>query len=224
MLSPLCLYIDKTGTDKVMKNSLEPLVAVSTVLNIEARRQCNHWFVVGLIPNLDRSSAATRRSFGQRNLTKSINIREYHHCLSVLLQPLINLQKEMPVMNVRRGQHVGTFRMIVPIACTLGDNLSQNQLVGRVKNTKQTMRASRYCYTTFNQSDHIPHKCHAVNGDHIRALSMAALGCQYGTTSPTASHRVHSIPVSPNLDKWNQYVDSLKNKNGGTSKVAKFDK
>jgi hypothetical protein len=61
MLHPLTLYTDKTGADGIMKNTLEPLVCTSTLLTAKTRQDCNNWFVIGYLPNLEENSAARRK-------------------------------------------------------------------------------------------------------------------------------------------------------------------
>jgi hypothetical protein len=56
--SPLIGYIDKTGTDGIMKNALEPWMWISTNIRQNKREDSSCWFPGGFIPNLTLISAA----------------------------------------------------------------------------------------------------------------------------------------------------------------------
>ena len=184
MLHPVSLYTDKTGADQNMKNTLEPLVCTSTILTEHARQDCNNWFVMGFLPNLELTSSAKRRSASSGKKNRSIIIRDYHRCLAVLLQPLIDLQRGMPPLRFRRGDFVARFKIICPVATILGDNLSNNKLCGRVSNhTESSVRMSRCCHTNFANCDALPHVCHPVEGQVIHSLCMDSLGCTHDVSA-----------------------------------------
>jgi hypothetical protein len=97
--SPLMGYIDKTGTDGIEKNSLEPWMWISTCIRQGKREDSRSWFPGGFVPNLTMISAASRRGQKGRQYTKSAAVRDYHRCLEVLLQPLKDLQRNRPVLS-----------------------------------------------------------------------------------------------------------------------------
>jgi Plavaka transposase len=122
---PICFYTDKTGVDKNMRNSLEPLLCSSTLLLEKARQDCNNWFVIGYMPNLELSSRAKRQTATTGSKNRSTHVRNYHHqCLSVLLQPLLKLREEYPVFTFRRATAIAPFQIIFLISTIVGDNLS----------------------------------------------------------------------------------------------------
>ena len=91
--SPLMGYIDKTGTDGIEKNSLEPWMWVSTCVRQSKREDSKSWFPGGFVPNLTMISAAARRGQKGSQYTKSAAVRDYHRCLEVILHPLKELQR-----------------------------------------------------------------------------------------------------------------------------------
>ena len=200
MVHPLTLYIDKTGADGIMKNTLEPLVLVSTLLSQKSRQDTNNWIVLGHVPNLEFTSAAKRK-------LSSSTVRDYHMCLKVLLEPLLDLQRKPKVMEFRRGNQVAWYKGLFPVASILGDNLSNNKLCGRVNNNcAESPRMTRCCLTPHLYADEIPHHCDPVNCTVIRKLSSAALGCDYGVGSE------NSIPTSRNYNSWHSFLDGLPTK------------
>ena len=213
LLHPLTLYIDKTGADGIMKNTLEPLVCTSNIFTGKARQDCKNWFVLGFIPNLEISSSAGRRSNSTTKKKRSIQVRDYHKCLSVLLQPIVDLQKNNSIMSFRRGADVAKFKIICPVATVLGDNLSNDKLCGKISNkTKTSVRMSRCCLTCYDNCDTLPHKCNLVDNKIIQRLSMDALGCCHGYNSelgPNATVSDIGDPLSPNLKKWFEHLASL---------------
>jgi hypothetical protein len=194
-LHPLILYIDKTGTDGVQKTSMEPLVCTSANLKQECRQDSKNWIVLGFVPNLEISSGAARRNNPEI-------AADYHRCLTVLLEPLKQLQREMPVMSFRRGNMQCEYRIICPVTTVMGDNLSQDKLCGKSANkAASAVRMSRCCLTNYENCDKVPHVCYRIPSDMCRRLSMAALGCYYGYTGQKTSS-----PISPNLDKWQAFL------------------
>ena len=169
-------YVDKTGVDKQQKFSLEPLVATSSILSANAKRQASNWFVVGFIPNLETRSSAARHI-----ADSSVSVRDYHRCLSALLQPLVAMQKHPPKLLARRGTQRNMVRLILPVSAVMGDNLSSNKLSGRIHNNgPSSPRMSRRCLTTYADCDICPHLCQFVDAQHVvHDLSLAALGCQH---------------------------------------------
>jgi hypothetical protein len=200
ILHPLILYIDKTGTDGMMKTGLEPLMCTSANLKQQARQDTKNWFTIGYLPNLELTSSAGRKHSNQR----ANNIRDYHRCLSVLLEPLMRTQKEMPAMSIRRGDQLAMYHLVCPIATILGDNLSQNKLCGKSSNTTpSSVRMSRCCLTPYAETDTLPHLCHRVPSTLIERLSMSALGCTYANGVPEpVDPSALPIPLSPNLSDW----------------------
>ena len=202
ILHPLVLYIDKTGVDGIMKSTVEPLVCTSAILSQEQRQDPKNWIVLGYIPNMDNLKSRPGHLHSQWSPPCSTTIRDYHRCLAVLLQPIKALQHKAPILKIRRGDSVRPMHVHCPIVSVLGDNLSQNQLCGRVGNsTESSVRMSRCCLTTASCSDEIPHECNRFPTGLLRRLTSGSLGMQYGND--------HPIYLSDNLHAWKQYLSNI---------------
>ena len=211
MLHPLTLYIDKTGTDRIMKNSLEPLVCTSTILTTKARQDTNNWFVIGFIPNMEDPSTLDKKANGAPKKPRSLTVRDYHRCLSVLIDPIVGVQGSNPVMSFRRGGDVARFQIICPIATVMGDNLSNNKLCGKAANTTAScVRMSRCCLTGYGETDKLPHTCTLIEGEVVHKLSLDALGCCHGYSEDLGqSLGTTGEPLSPNLRGWLAHLETL---------------
>ncbi|KAG9288567.1 hypothetical protein G9A89_003270, partial [Geosiphon pyriformis] len=186
-----------TGTDGIQKSAMEPLVCTSANLKQSCRNDAKNWIVLGFVPNLELTSSATRRN----NPVDSA--ADYHHCLSVLLEPLKQLQKEMPVMSIRRGRFLRDYHIIAPVATIIGDNQALDKLCGKISNkTSSSVRMSRRCLTPYGESDTIPHVCRRFPSNICQKLSMAALGVMYKGCVGQAESL-----VSPNLCGWEAFME-----------------
>jgi hypothetical protein len=92
--SPLIGYIDKTGTDGVMKNTLEPWMWISTNIRQNKREDRSCWFPGGCTNS------------------RSATVRDYHRCLEVLSQPLKDLKRDTPFMYIQRGDQIMYYQHI----------------------------------------------------------------------------------------------------------------
>jgi Plavaka transposase len=212
ILDPLMLYIDKTGTDRMQRHSLEPLMFTSTLLTKEARENSMNWKPLGLVPNLSSTSSAKRKGNKGRRATKSLSTRDYHRCLSVLLAPLVKCQTERPIMTFRRGDFVKKARVICPIAVVVGDNLSNSNLCGKVMNYKESsMRMGRRCLTSFGDTEKTPHSCIRINKVSVQMLQMASLGCTYGEEA-IDDGEARTVPLSKNYQRWQNFLSKLNSK------------
>jgi hypothetical protein len=181
ILAPIMIYVDKTGTDKLMRHSLEPVMFTSTTLCKAAREKSLNWHPLGFIPNLSTTSSAKRSTAKGRQPSRSHSVRDYHSCLMAILEPLKIFQRERPLTDFRRGNFVKRARAICPLAVVVGDNLSNSNLCGKFMNYKKSsVRMGRRCLTCYEDSDNAPHECVRVNGRQIHRLQMASLGCLYG--------------------------------------------
>ena len=204
---PIILYMDRTGHDMKEKNSTEPVMVTSAIINQAEREKHSNWFIIGLVPNLHMISSAQRRLGKGRRANRSDSVRDYHRCLKTILQSLVDCQREMPVFKIRRGDRAIYARLKVEVALVVGDNKSQNCLSIRVDDySPSTPRMGRRCLTEYCRSSCPNHVCHPINHSFVEKLCMAALGCTYGLQDggqqPTA-------PLSENLDRYMQFVDGL---------------
>ena len=232
MQVPLILYSDKTGVDKIEKNTLEPIMATSPLLKNSVRENHNNWFYIGLVPNLNQSSGANRRRLKGKVRHRSSHTRDYHSCLRAILRSLCQVQQEKPVLQHRRGDIIQCRITSFPIACVIGDNLFHNSLDGRIGNaSKSSVRLSRRCLTPFHQASLVPHACLPVDNYVVRRLSMAALGCEY--RQPHVVYKVQSgdvrneqsgAKVGTNLESWNTFLMSASNSTQYRIKMQRLKK
>ena len=197
ILLPLLLYIDKTGVDQIMKNSVEPLVCTSALLSQSARQDPNNWFILGYLPSMLPNK---RRPVIHDQWTpkRSSSQRDYHRCLGSILSQLKTIQHRRCTFRVRRGSSVRPMRIICPVVSILGDNLSQNLLCGKLENkTSSSSRMSRCCLTSNSNTDSLPHVCHPFPVLLELQLTNAALGVGYGFDTPSFT--------SSNLEAWKQF-------------------
>ena len=209
ILHPWVLYGDKTGVDKVEKNTLEPIAISSSNLTRPVRETASNWILLGYIPNL--KTLHKERSRSTTTNARSISLRDYHQCLFKLLEPFQKLQEEKPSFLFRRGGKIGRFKIIAPLMAVIGDNLSNDNLAQRVSdNSGSSPRFSRRCLCTFLESDNPVHRCHPICSRLVRKLSMGALGVTYGIQDEETTASMQSvIDQSQNLANWKNFIDNL---------------
>jgi hypothetical protein len=214
VLDCLMIYADKTGTDQMQRHSLEPVMFTSTILNKETREKSWAWKPLGLIPNLSSTSSAKRATAKSRMYSKSFSVRDYHKCLSAILEPLKQCQQNQPIMVFRRGDYVKAARVICPLAVVVGDNLSNSNMCGKIMNyTPSSVRMGRRCLTCFRGAEKTPHECMRIDDAHINWLQMGSLGCKYG--QPDDNNSVGggvvstSVTVSENSDGWDRMMERM---------------
>jgi hypothetical protein len=102
--------------------------------------------IIGYIPSFTKKKATpgkTKKKFGA-------SVRDYHKCMSILLEPLVKAQKDLPLLDILLGNQVRRVRIIIVMAVILGDGKSTDMLCGRVMSHSNTLRLSR---ATFTPSD-----------------------------------------------------------------------
>jgi hypothetical protein len=245
VFSDLAIYADKTGTDRIEKNSLEPVVAFCPILRKDVREQTSAHFLLGFIPNLSTSSAALRRGRSQRQGSKSMSVRDYHRCLELLLAPIKKLQESQPVMYHRRGDEIKQARNYCCISGAVGDNKSHDMFSARVGDYGETTpRLSRRCMTEYSRSNNSHHACELLNSSLIERLTMGALGCVYGSYKEAEEDDAHvrqlradraagefearelrlpCVPPSNNFDPWIALLDD-QNTKSDRMRLIKFRK
>ncbi|CAJ1950960.1 unnamed protein product [Cylindrotheca closterium] len=223
-LHPWIIYGDKTGTDRIEKNSLEPFAICSAELTIEKRGDADSWMLLGYIPNLKTVHKEASKSTTTNS--RSMTPRDYHHCLAILLQPLKDLQKERPMLAFRRGEYIAHYKIIAPVMAVIGDNLSNDVLSQRMlDNTESAKRLSRRCFCLPSEADKPIHKCHLIQLWMIRKLSLGSLSVTYGRQDDPAesapfnlNHLQNLIVESQNFGRWKTYLD-----NQGRSNNSRHD-
>ena len=231
---PLIGYNDGTILSKM---HIEPVVIVPGNLTQSAREDISNWIMLGFVPNLHAQSGYVKGGSKKKSGGRSMHIRNYHHCLHILLQPLKELQAKQSKMWFRRGDDYRMYCVYAPIACWIGDNKAADELCGKIANRSRTsVRMSRRCLTCFNASDASHHECHPLHSQWTRYLISAGLGCTYGfygnldesddrilnrwkhQGSSFANFgkedpiKIPTIDLSPNIDHWVQFLSKLPTK------------
>ena len=213
---PFIIYSDKTGVDKIEKNSLEPVMATSPLLRNAIRENHSHWFYIGLVPNLTESSSADRRLQKGKAKHRSSHVQDYHSCLRAIFHNFFELQKKKPTMQHRRGDCIQNRITSFPVACIVGDNLFHNALDARVGNaSKSSTRLSRRCLTHFADATKLPHTCVHVDSFLVRKLSMGAMGSEYGNCVNREDSNYH---------RWSHFVTSERNTKQYQNKLRRLQK
>jgi len=162
MVLPVIGYIDKTGTDVNQRNKLEPFSFTLSILNRGCRFTSKAWRVLGFVPDMEHKSSATMTQERNGFLGKGRPSRNYHRCLSAILNSLSRNQGlSEPIYGcVRIGDRVARRQLFFPLAFVIGDALSGDQLCGRYKNySDKVQRLSRCCDVPFIESDNLNRQC-----------------------------------------------------------------
>ncbi len=173
-LMPIILYLDKTGTDILQRNGLEPVLFTTSVVNRKSRQRHQCWRPLGYIPDLQAKSSAVKAVDASSKKTAGRSTRHYHACLDVILQSLVKAQQTGIVMRLRLGNHLKTVRVKVPVAFVIGDAKSGDMLCGRYGNYN-TSRISRACDAHSSNCSNTEVHCSYVKQQEIESLCQIAL-------------------------------------------------
>ena len=112
-------YCDKTGTDVNQRNSLEPFSFTFCVFNRECRYKTAAWRNLGQLPDFGKLSSASHCVSRAGYVGKSRSIRNFHACLEMIFDPLIDDQgnKKPIYANVRIGDKVALCRVFFNGIC-----------------------------------------------------------------------------------------------------------
>ena len=169
-------YKDSTGSDKKEAYSLEPVLMSTGLLNSSFNNDPRSRFILGYIPNLANmksSAAQTRRAGTQKGYGSSV--RDYHKCLSILLQSFVEAQKNPPLLDIRLGNNVCRCRIVLIMGTLLGDGKSHDLSCGRVGAQTNTLRLSRAVLVPSDIAADTTQPYCWIKSRVIEALSRAAL-------------------------------------------------
>jgi len=146
-LVPLKFYNDKTGVTAMEgAYSLEPLMFTVCVLRCHVLQSEHSWRHLGFIP-----SKAVKSRNGEESLVFT------HQCLSILLGDLTHLQQNPPLLTLHLFGEIHRVRLILEVACVLGDQVSQDAHCCRKQsNAGGAGRVHRSCLASFIKADHPP--------------------------------------------------------------------
>ena len=208
---PIILYTDKTGTDLIEKNSLEPVVATMGLLKNSVWESHKNWMILGFIPNQHVTSSAQRKKESQATKHRSMVCQTHHLCMEVILNQIKLIQQEQPVLKFRRGNLIKQKKIYCPIAFIAGDNLSQDVQSGRVSNkSKTSSRMTRRCLTPFHEASVVPHICRMYPIQMVKYLSMSALGPLYEKND--VSNSCYIKRTGHNNNNWQRFLENQPNK------------
>jgi hypothetical protein len=104
-LITLELHTDSTGTNKKESFSLEPVLMSTGLLHSEFAGKPGSRFIFGYVPCLSNMKSSAAQAKKQSTVGGfGCNVRDYHKCLSILLEPLVEAQRRQPLMTVVLGQ------------------------------------------------------------------------------------------------------------------------
>ncbi len=192
-------YQDSTGTDKKEGFSLEPVVMSTLLLQASFTGDHRSRFLIGYIPNFAKEKSSAEQS--RRGTTAAgygSSVRDYHKCLSVLLEPLVNAQANPPLLDVRLGDQIKRVRAIIVMGAVLGDGKSNDMLTGRVAASSGTLRLSR---ATFTPSVHASDTTTTTSFHWIttRVIERVTRAAMFDPNNPTC----------PQSARWRQHLQGL---------------
>jgi hypothetical protein len=93
---------DATGNDNKESSSLEPVMIGSGLLHSSFNGDHRSRFIIGYIPCLTKKKATP----GKRKKKFGASVRDYHKCMSILMEPLVQAQKDPPLLDMLLGDQV----------------------------------------------------------------------------------------------------------------------
>jgi hypothetical protein len=147
-LCPLILFMDETITEFMGRYSLEPLVFTFAIFKEHVRRRAMAWGIMGMVPHIRRYKSK-QQSARESSLIKGIHTDNLHRVLDVMLQELVNIQKEggMEMEVCFTGDNVYVKKKIIfSVAFVMGDCKGNDNLAGKyASHAKGVRRISRAC-------------------------------------------------------------------------------
>ena len=195
-------YKDSTGSDSKEAYSLEPVLMSTGLLDSSFNADPTSRFILGYIPNLSNSkSSATqsRRAGTQKGFGSAV--RDYHKCLSVILQPIVHAQKSPPLIDILLGNKLRRCRTVLLMGTLLGDGKSQDISCGRLGAHTNTLRLSRAVFTPSDTADDTAQVFHWIKSGVIEAVARAAL------FDPELGRQTQPYD---NTIEYNQYLQSCR--------------
>ena len=187
-------YQDSTGTDNKESYSLEPVVMSTGLLKAEFNANPSSRFIIGYIPSLSNhksSAAQTKKASSLAGFGGSV--RDYHKCLSIILEPLVKAQIERPLMDVRLGNQIRRVRTKLLLGTVLGDGKSNDMLCGRVGSFTNTLRLSRATFTPSYLASETNNTFHWIHSNVIERVTRAAMFDSESAERSQWNHHLHDL-------------------------------
>jgi hypothetical protein len=188
-------YQDSTGIDDKESFSLEPVVLTTILLKAEFNSDHRSRFIIDYIPsffNKKSSADQTRRAGAKSGFGSSVC--DYHKCLSILLEPMVNAQTEHPLLGVLLGNQIKRVRAILVMGAVLGDGKSKEMVCGRAVSSSGTLRLSRATFTPSRVASDTCHLFHWIKTRVIERVTRAAM----------------FDPSSKDRSEWNKHLHDLR--------------
>ena len=160
---PLIFYIDETGTDAFQRYPLEPLMFTFAVIRRHMRETSSAWRHAGFVPKISDCDSSLEA------------LQIYHDCIEALLADLVELQANLPILDLNLGGIKKRVKLILEVSFVMGDKKSQDSLCARKKsNGGGAARAHRGCMCSSVCGSNSSTKCSPVSKpilDRLRDLS-----------------------------------------------------
>ena len=159
-LLPLIFYIDETGTDVFQRYPLEPLMFTLGILRNFIRERSSSWRHAGFTPKVSKG----------KNSCESLQL--YHDCMAMILSTLKPLQDNPPLEWLHFGDEPPVQKeLIIQVCFAMGDQKSQDNLVGRkLNNSGWAGRSHRGCMCSGPSSSDPCLRCQPVPTKVVRNL------------------------------------------------------
>jgi hypothetical protein len=184
-LLPLIFYIDETGTDVFQRYPLEPLMFTLGIFRNFLREKSSAWRHAGFIPKVSKT----------RSSLESLQL--YHDCMAMVLSTLKPLQDKPPTEWLQFGDEPPVQKeLIIQVCFIMGDQKSQDNLVGRkLNNSGWAGRSHRGCMCSGTSSSDPCLRCQPVPIETVRELQDISFSSKSG--SPTMEAIVAKFPLPP---------------------------
>ena len=171
---PIIIYVDKTGTDVFQRYGLEPVIFTFGIFRRHVRNRPEAWRILGFIPDLEAKSSAVKKKATQTQATKGLSCRNYHKCLSVVLESFKRTQKQKVFdWHLRLGSYMMRCNLRFPLCFVIGDAKSQDVQCGRFGGYK-TKRMSRKCCQPYQKCGDPNATCRFVDAKSMDEYSRLA--------------------------------------------------
>jgi len=153
-LVPIILFIDKTGTDILQRNGVEPITFTTPLIRRSIRNQSRAWRCIGFIPDLNQRSKACRKQ--AREKFEESPYTDYHNCLRAIVKSISDHDRAGIYDWLQLGSTRKYVRVRCPIAFIIGDGKSGDQICLRYGSCF-VERLSRACLCPNTEADNTEH-------------------------------------------------------------------
>jgi predicted RNase H-like HicB family nuclease len=162
-LMPLIFYADKTGTDVNQRYSLEPWLFTLALFRRSVRENPDAWRYLGFIPDL--------HTIATKGMTPEEKMDLYHRVLEAILEEVLELQQNPPVVDLRLGDQVKRVKLILKVAFVMGDQKSNDNVCCRTGATFNTGRIHRGCMCSSLHADDPTVDCEWIDPRLVTVIS-----------------------------------------------------